>query len=96
MYLEYVRSFTFHVSRTSQTEKRLHSLVDTLKVTGCERTTVISALHYETWGMQWLAPYSAVSLGEHFMREGKNAIVVLEGMSDVGFHTIYSCVEFNT
>lgn len=44
-------------------------------------TTIVNASASEPAPMQYLAPYAAVSIAEHWMRQGKNVLVVYDDLS---------------
>jgi len=58
------------------------AIVNTLKQRGAlEYTFVVFASASDSAALQYLAPYSAVAMAEHFMRQGKDALVVYDDLS---------------
>ena len=56
--------------------------VETLQKNGAmEYTTVVSAPADEPAALQYIAPYAGCALGEHFMYNGKHALVVYDDLS---------------
>jgi len=80
------------IGQTLASVKGVVKSFEASKVPG--RATIISAAHTEPWGLQWVAPYAGVTLGEHLMKQGKNVFIVLEGMSEYGAaHLQYSTAQ---
>ena len=46
-----------------------------------EHSIIVSAPASTTAGEQYLAPYSAASLGEYFMRHGKDVVLVFDDLT---------------
>jgi F-type H+-transporting ATPase subunit alpha len=46
-----------------------------------EYCVVIAATGSEPAGLQWIAPYAAMTIGEYFMEQGRNALVVLDDLT---------------
>ena len=47
-----------------------------------EQTIVVSAAANDTAGMQYAAPYAATSIGEYFMAQGKDVLVVYDDLTN--------------
>ena len=57
-------------------------LVATLEQNGAmEHTVVVTANAAESAAMQYLAPYAGCAIGEQFMEEGKDALIVYDDLS---------------
>lgn len=65
--------------------KSLSSLIKSLQVLqekgALDYTTVVAATASTTVGEQFIAPYSACALGEYFMYQGKDVLVVFDDMT---------------
>ena len=58
------------------------TIVNTLKQSGAlDYTFVVFASASNSAALQYLAPYSAVAMAEHFMRQGKDLLVVYDDLS---------------
>ncbi len=65
-----------------QKESTVASIVKSLEDHGAmEYTTVITASAADPAPLQYIAPYAACSLGEHFMWQGKHVLVVFDDLS---------------
>lgn len=65
-----------------QKASTVSSVIDTLKSKGAsEYTTVVVATASDSPAMQYLSPFSATSIAEHFMKNGKNVLVVYDDLS---------------
>ncbi len=57
-------------------------IIETLKSSGAlDYTVVVASTASDSPAMQYLAPYSACSIAEFFMSEGRNALVVYDDLS---------------
>lgn len=65
-----------------QKNSSLAHIVDRLKKTeSLEYTTIVSAGAAEACSMQYIAPYSAMSIAEYWMHQGKNVLIVFDDLS---------------
>ncbi|MCK8828017.1 F0F1 ATP synthase subunit alpha [Natroniella acetigena] len=65
-----------------QKSSTVAQIVDKLEETGAmEYTTVVSAASSEPASLQYLAPYAGCSIGEAFMHEGEDVLVVYDDLS---------------
>ena len=65
-----------------QKESTVASVIDTLKKYGAmEYTTVVCANASDPAPLQYIAPYSGCAIGEEFMFNGKDALVVYDDLS---------------
>lgn len=65
-----------------QKNSSLAHIVDRLKKTNAmSYTTIVSAGAAESCSMQYIAPYSAMSIAENWMNEGKNVLIVFDDLS---------------
>ena len=65
-----------------QKRSTVAQLVETLSQAGAmEYTTVVSATASELAPMQFLAPYTGCTMGEHFMHQGKDVLVIYDDLS---------------
>ena len=65
-----------------QKRSTVAQLVETLSQAGAmEYTTVVSATASELAPMQFLAPYTGCTMGEHFMAQGKDVLVIYDDLS---------------
>lgn len=65
-----------------QKNSSLAHIVDRLKKTNSlSYTTIVSAGAAESCSMQYIAPYSAMSIAENWMNEGKNVLIVFDDLS---------------
>ncbi len=58
-----------------------HVVADLTKHRALSFTTVIVATENDPPGVQFVAPYAAMSIGEHFMQEGRDVLVVLDDLT---------------
>lgn len=65
-----------------QKRSTVAQLVENLTVAGAmEYTIVVSATASELAPMQYIAPYAGCSMGEHFMHQGKDVLVIYDDLS---------------
>ena len=65
-----------------QKRSTVAQIVNTLTLGGAmDYTVVVSATASELAPMQYIAPYTGCSIGEHFMLEGKDVLVVYDDLS---------------
>ena len=65
-----------------QKQSTIASLVNTLRTKGAmEYTIVVSSTASDPAPLQYVAPYSATSLAEHFMHKGKDVLIVYDDLS---------------
>ena len=65
-----------------QKRSTVAQIVNTLTMGGAmDYTVVVSATASELAPMQYIAPYTGCSIGEHFMLEGKDVLVVYDDLS---------------
>ena len=65
-----------------QKRSTVAQLVENLTVGGAmEYTIVVSATASELAPMQYIAPYAGCSMGEHFMHQGKDVLVIYDDLS---------------
>ncbi len=65
-----------------QKKSTVAQLVDTLEKNGAmDYTTVVAATASELAPMQYIAPYSGCAIGEYFMYQGKDVLVVYDDLS---------------
>jgi len=65
-----------------QKRSTIAQLVENLSQAGAmEYTTVVSATASELAPMQFLAPYTGCTMGEHFMHQGKDVLVIYDDLS---------------
>ncbi|MEX0893145.1 MAG: F0F1 ATP synthase subunit alpha [Gemmatimonadota bacterium] len=61
---------------------KVATIVETLRETGAlDYTIVVAANASDPAPMQYIAPYSATALGEHFMWQGKHVLVIYDDLS---------------
>ena len=76
-----------------QKESTVARVVQKLEEAGAmEYTIVVSAGASEGAPMQYLAPYSGVAMGEHFMYQGKHVLCVYDDLTKQA--AVLSCDEF--
>ena len=65
-----------------QKRSTVAQLVENLTLNGAmEYTLVVSATASELAPMQYIAPYTGCSIGEHFMNQGKDVLVIYDDLS---------------
>ncbi len=65
-----------------QKESKVAQIVEKLRKAGAmEYTVVVTAAASEAAALQFLAPYSGCAIGEYFMDQGKDALVVYDDLS---------------
>ena len=65
-----------------QKASKVAQLVATLEQSGAmEHTVVVTANASDSAAMQYLAPYAGCAIGEEFMEEGKDALIVYDDLS---------------
>ena len=65
-----------------QKRSTVAQIVNNLTMGGAmDYTIVVSATASELAPMQYIAPYSGCSMGEHFMRQGKDVLVIYDDLS---------------
>ena len=47
-----------------------------------QNTIVVVAAANDTAGMQYIAPYAATSIGEYFMEQGKDVLIVYDDLTN--------------
>jgi len=69
-----------------QKASKVARVVATLEEHGAmEHTIVVAANASDSVAMQYLAPYAGCAMGEHFMEEGKDALVIYDDLSKHGW-----------
>jgi F-type H+-transporting ATPase subunit alpha len=69
-----------------QKASRVARVVATLEEHGAmEHTIVVAANASDSVAMQYLAPYAGCAMGEYFMEEGKDALVIYDDLSKHGW-----------
>jgi F-type H+/Na+-transporting ATPase subunit alpha len=58
-----------------------HALDVLQKAHALDHTVIVASLADDVPGMQYLAPYAATSIGEHFMAQGKDVLVVYDDLT---------------
>ena len=65
-----------------QKRSTVAQLVETLTLSGAmDYTIVVSATASELAPMQYIAPYSGCTIGEHFMHQGKDVLIIYDDLS---------------
>lgn len=65
-----------------QKRSTVASIVDTLQKSGAmDYTVVVSATASESPAMQYIAPYAGCAMGEYFMYNGKDALIIYDDLS---------------
>ena len=65
-----------------QKQSTLANIVDKLKETGAmSYTTVVAATASDIATLQWLAPYAGTAIGEEWMEQGKDVLIVYDDLS---------------
>ena len=65
-----------------QKRSTVAQMVETLTLAGAmDYTIVVSATASELAPMQYIAPYSGCSMGEHFMHHGKDVLIIYDDLS---------------
>jgi len=65
-----------------QKASRIAQLINTLEKAGAmKHTIIVSATAAESASLQYIAPYSGCALGEYFMDQGKDALVIYDDLS---------------
>ena len=65
-----------------QKRSTVAQVVENLTITGAmDYTIVVSATASELAPMQYIAPYSGCTMGEHFMHQGKDVLVIYDDLS---------------
>ncbi|MBO7739424.1 MAG: F0F1 ATP synthase subunit alpha [Oscillospiraceae bacterium] len=65
-----------------QKRSTVAQLVENLSVNGAmDYTIVVSATASELAPMQYIAPYAGCSMGEHFMHQGKDVLIIYDDLS---------------
>ena len=65
-----------------QKRSTVAQMVENLTLAGAmEYTIVVSATASELAPMQYIAPYSGCSMGEHFMHQGKDVLIIYDDLS---------------
>ncbi|MBQ6937522.1 MAG: F0F1 ATP synthase subunit alpha [Clostridia bacterium] len=65
-----------------QKKSTVAQIVDTLEKSGAmDYTTVVAATASELAPMQYIAPYSGCAMGEYFMYQGKDVLVIYDDLS---------------
>jgi F-type H+/Na+-transporting ATPase subunit alpha len=65
-----------------QKNSTVANIVDRLKTEGAMRyTTVVAASASEIATLQWLAPYAGTAIGEEWLEEGKDVLIVYDDLS---------------
>jgi len=65
-----------------QKRSTVAQIYNTLKKTGAmDYTTIVAATASESAPMQYMAPFAACSMGEYFMHQGKDALIIYDDLS---------------
>ena len=65
-----------------QKESKVASVASVLEQHGAlEWTAIVSASAFQSAALQWLAPYSGCAMGEEWMEQGKDVLVVYDDLS---------------
>jgi F-type H+/Na+-transporting ATPase subunit alpha len=65
-----------------QKDSKVAGVAATLEQHGAlEWTTIVSASASQSAALQWLAPYAGCAIGEHWMQEGKDVLVIYDDLS---------------
>jgi len=65
-----------------QKQSKVAQVVATLEAHGAmKHTVVVTASASESVALQYLAPYAGCAIGEHFMEQGKDALVIYDDLS---------------
>lgn len=65
-----------------QKRSTVAQLVDTLEKNGAmEYTTVVSATASESAPLQYIAPYAGCAMGEYFMHQGRDVLIIYDDLS---------------
>ncbi len=57
-------------------------IADLQKYDALARTIVVNAAANDTAGMQYIAPYAATSIGEHFMEQGRDVLIIYDDLTN--------------
>src|SRR5262245_29894794 len=65
-----------------QKESNVAAIYDLLRERGAmEYTTIVSAAAYEAAPIKWMAPFAGAAMGEHYLFQGKHALVMYDDLS---------------
>ena len=65
-----------------QKESKIAALAATLERAGAmEWTTIVTASAFQSAALQWLAPYAGCAMGEEWMWQGKDVLIVYDDLS---------------
>ncbi|TAL20554.1 F0F1 ATP synthase subunit alpha [Patescibacteria group bacterium] len=65
-----------------QKESKIAKIVDRLKLSGAmEHTVVVIAGSSDAAALSYIAPYAGAAIGEYFMEQGKDALVIYDDLS---------------
>src|SRR5947209_14127207 len=65
-----------------QKESKIAGVAATLEQLGAmEWTTIVSAAAFQSAALQWIAPYSGCAMGEHWMWQGKDVLIIYDDLS---------------
>jgi F-type H+-transporting ATPase subunit alpha len=65
-----------------QKESKVAAIAARLEAAGVmEWTTIVSASAFQSAALQWIAPYAGCAMGEHWMWQGKDVLVVYDDLS---------------
>ena len=65
-----------------QKNSKIAAIIDTLKINGAmEHTIVVTASASDPVSLQYIAPYSATTMGEYFMDKGKDVLIVYDDLT---------------
>ncbi|HLJ68691.1 MAG TPA: F0F1 ATP synthase subunit alpha [Chloroflexota bacterium] len=65
-----------------QKEAKVASVAATLESHGAmEWTTIVSASAFQSAALQWIAPYAGCAMGEYWMQQGKDVLVIYDDLS---------------
>ena len=69
-------------SQLDRKDLQSHKFIKKLEETGAlEYTIIVAATASESAPLQYLAPYSGVAMGEYFMDQGKDVLIVYDDLS---------------
>src|ERR671928_1386279 len=65
-----------------QKESKVAGIAATLERYGAmEWTTIVAASAFQSAALQWLAPYSGCAMGEYWMNQGKDVLIIYDDLS---------------
>ena len=77
-----------------QKTSKIAQIIDTLEKNGAlKHTIIVAASSSDSAAMQYIAPYTGCSIGEYFMDQGKDTLVIYDDLTKHAFTCTRDCLS---